>query len=119
MNEIQLTREEFQAFLAGLREHDDRLERLTNDETPEKDEVVDEYVFSAHVEALRSEGIDEDVWDALQDLELEAESEQEAWDRIKAFYASRGCVLVRVEDDEYVLGEELAERLGLRAGDRP
>ncbi|AFZ68663.1 hypothetical protein [Deinococcus peraridilitoris] len=113
MNAIDLTPDEFAQFLGGLYERDERLAILPAGMTAVSDEVVDEYTFSAHVEALRSEGIDGDVWGTLDDLELQAPDEDEAWERIKAFYAARGCVLLRVGPDEYVLAEDLARRLGL------
>lgn len=109
---ITLSRAAFQDFLAGLCERDDRLELLAPGEACE-DERVDEYVFSAHVEALRSDGIDGDLMGTLHDLELSAHDEDDAWQQIKAFYLPRGCVLLRVEDDEYLVGEELARRLHL------
>lgn len=113
MNVIELTPEQFERFLGELHERDERLDLLPKGAAPEPDEAVDEYVFSAHVEALRSEHIDGDIWGTLDDLELQANDEQEGWERVKAFYESRGCVLLRVADDEYLLGEELARRLGL------
>ncbi len=113
MNEIERSEDAFGRFLSGLRERDDRLERLGPGEAPSKDEAVDEYVFSGHVEALRSESIDGDVWGTLADLDLTAPSEERAWELIKAFYLERGCVLLRVGEDEYLIGEELAGRLGM------
>ena len=118
MTEIRLSREEFERFLRGLREQDDRLELLAPNEVPSRDEAVDAYTFSAHVEALRAGDIDEDVWGTLEDLELTANSEDEAWKKIKAWYAGRGGVLLTVSggaegSDEFVLAEELARRLKL------
>lgn len=113
MSEIEWTPDAFETFLSGLRERDDRLERLGPGEVPSRDEAVDEYVFSGHVEALHSEDIDGDVWGTLADLDLTAPSEERAWEQIKAFYLERGCVLLRVDGDEYLVGEELAGRLGM------
>lgn len=113
MDVIELNPETFELFLGGLCERDERLDRRPEGEAPVPEEAVDEYVFSAHVEALRSEQIEGDLWGTLDDLELQAGDEEEAWERIKAFYASRGCVLLRVGSDEYLLGEELARRLGV------
>lgn len=115
MTEIELSPDDFQAFLRGLREHDDRLERLAPGERPAEDEVVDAYVFSGHVEALNAADIDEDVWETLDDLDLNARDEAEAWRKIKAWYAERDCVLLRVGADEYIVGQEVARRLGLLA----
>ena len=114
MSEIEWTRDAFEQFLAGVRERDDRLERLGPGEVPAKDERVDAYVFSGHVEALNSEDIDGDLWGTLADLDLTAPDEARAWQEIKTFYLERGCVLLRVEGDEYLIGEELAGRLGMR-----
>ena len=113
MTDIVLTREQFAAVLAGLAERDDRLVRLAPGERRGPDEVVDSYVLSAYLEALRSEEIDGDVWGTLEDLELTAPTEDEAWAAIKDFYLSRACLLLRVEADEYVIAEELARRIGL------
>jgi len=109
---IQLTPEQFQTFLQGLAERDERLESRSPGDVP-GDDNVDEYVFSAHVEALWSDSIDGDVWGTLEDLELDARDEDEAWEKIKAFYLPRACVLLRAGEDEYVIGEELARRLKL------
>lgn len=114
---INLTLNQWEAFLAGLYERDDRLERREPgvDYPPEED--VDPYVLSAHAEALRSAEVDGDVWGTLADIEEEAGNEEEAWAKIVAFYLDRGCVLVRVTDadepEEWLLEAELARRLGL------
>ncbi|GBF05071.1 hypothetical protein DAERI_030237 [Deinococcus aerius] len=116
-NTIDLTTDQWEAFLAGLYERDDRLERREPgvDYPPEED--VDPYVLSAHAEALRSAEVDGDVWGTLADIEEEAGNEEEAWAKIVAFYLDRGCVLVRVTDadepEEWLLEAELARRLGL------
>ncbi|PYE56266.1 hypothetical protein [Deinococcus yavapaiensis] len=107
---IELSPDDFDAFLGRLRQRDDRLEF---GEPANKDEAVNDYVFSGHAEALRSDSIDGEVMETLADLELEADGEDEAWEKIKTWYLTRGCVVLRVEDDEYVLAENLAERLGL------
>lgn len=117
-NTINLNTDEWEAFLAGLYERDDRLERREPgvDYPPEED--VDPYVLSAHAEALRSAEVDGDVWGTLADIEEEAGNEEEAWAKIVAFYLDRGCVLVRVTDadepEEWLLEAGLARRLGLR-----
>lgn len=116
-NTIDLTTDQWEAFLAGLYERDDRLERREPgvDYPPEED--VDPYVLSAHAEALRSAEVDGDVWGTLADIEEEAGNEEEAWAKIVAFYLDRGCVLVRVTDadepEEWLLEAGLARRLGL------
>ncbi len=107
---IDLNPDDFESLLARLRERDDRLEF---GEPANKDEIVDDYVFSGHVEALRAESLEGDVLGTLADLELEARDEDEAWETIKAWYVPRGCVVLRVGDDEYVLAENLARRLQL------
>lgn len=107
---IDLTPEDFDALLARLRERDQRLEFGT---PASRDEIVDDYVFSGHVEALRAESLDGDVMGTLADLELEARDEDEAWEKIKAWYVPRGCVVLRVGRDEYVLAESVARRLAL------
>ncbi|WP_027480447.1 hypothetical protein [Deinococcus pimensis] len=113
MDDITLTRDQFETFLSGLAQRDDRLVKLAPGERAAPDETVDAYAFSAYVEALRADDIDGDVWGTLEDLELEAPDEDAAWDAIKAFYLPRACVLLRVDGDEFVVGEELARRLGL------
>lgn len=112
--EIHLTPAQFETFLESLYERDDRLELRTPGMSVRPDEIVDAYALSAHVEALRTEDIDGDVWDALEDLEETARDEEEAWQKVRAFYLDRGCIALRVgEEDEYILTEALARRLHL------
>ncbi|MBB5233491.1 hypothetical protein [Deinococcus budaensis] len=117
---IEVTARQWEAFLAGLYERGERLERRVAGENYPPEETVDAYVLSGHAEALRSAEVDGDVWGTLADLEEEAGDEEEAWARIVAFYLERGCVRVRVVDapepEEWVLEEALARRLGLTAG---
>lgn len=114
---IHLSSSQWEAFLASLYERNDRLERREPNGTYSPEEDVDAYVLSAHAEALRSAEVDGDVWGTLADIEEQAGDEEEAWAKIKAFYLSRGCVLVQVTDaeepEEWLLAEELARRLGL------
>ncbi|SMB91683.1 hypothetical protein SAMN00790413_01243 [Deinococcus hopiensis KR-140] len=123
---IELTWARWDAFLEGLYERDERLDRREPEQTYARDEAVDAYVLSAHAEALRSAEVEGDVWGTLADIEEEAGNEEEAWGKITAFYLDRGCVLVRVTDaeepEEWLLEEGLARRLGLLEGaaaDRP
>ncbi len=111
--EITLSPAEFEAFLNGLYERSERLERREPGQTYPRDEAVDAYGLSAHVEALNTEDIDGEVWETLEDLGLQAGSEDEAWAAIKDWYLARDCVLLRVGADEYLLSEPLARRLGL------
>ena len=46
-------------------------------------------------------------------MEYKAGSEDEAWDLIKGFYLERGCTLLKVNTDEYILNDVLARKLGL------
>lgn len=115
MSDLFLSRDAFDALLASLRERDDRLEIGP---VEDGDEPVDAYALSAHVEALRAEDIDGDVWGTLEDLEMTARDEDEAWAKIRAWYLERGCVALFVGDedgarDEYLLAESLARRLKL------
>ncbi|MBB6100051.1 hypothetical protein HNR42_003516 [Deinobacterium chartae] len=110
-----MTRAEFDALLASLIERDGAL--LFRDQAgPSRkgDEDVDLYVFSGHLEALRSEEIDGEIEEHLMDLGYPpAASEEAAWEQVRDFYLERGCVLLRVEADEYVLSEQLAQHLKL------
>lgn len=118
---ITLSAEDWQAFLAGLYDRDDRLDLRVPGETYSRKEAVDEYVLSAHAEALQSAEVDGDLWGTLEDIDETAGSEEEAWDKIRAFYLDRGCVLVRVtgpdihpdEPEEWIFAAGLARRLGL------
>ena len=114
---ITLSAGQWDALLESLFERDDRLDLRRDGETYRRDEVVDAYVMSGHAEALRSADVDGDVWGTLEDIEETADTEEEAWEKIVAFYLGRECVLVRMEDteepEEWVLGQELARRLGL------
>ncbi|OLV19923.1 hypothetical protein [Deinococcus marmoris] len=117
---ITLTPEEWQAFQDRLYERDDRLELRTPETVVRRDETVDPYVLSAHAEALQSGEVEGDVWGTLEDIDESATDEQEAWEKITAFYLGRGGVLVRVtgldEPEEWIFTEELARRLGLMDG---
>ncbi len=83
---------------------------------PERKELLDRYGFTAFVEALRSDEFDENPFETAAELELEREfeSEEDAWDAILEFYASRDCVLLIVgEFEEFVVGREIVATLGL------
>lgn len=112
-----MTLSQWQSFLANLYERDERLERREPGETYLRDEAVDAYTFSAHAEAMQSAEVDGDLWGTLEDIDENATSEEEAWQKIVAFYLERGCVLLRITDaperEEWILSEELAGRLGL------
>ncbi|HEX2865105.1 MAG TPA: hypothetical protein VHN99_11095 [Deinococcales bacterium] len=82
----------------------------------ERDEELSRYAFTGYVEALRSDEFDESALDTVQDLELEGrfETEDDAWEAVKRFYATRDLALLRVGEGEwFVVGPELLERLGL------
>ncbi|CAM3355972.1 hypothetical protein DESA109040_09165 [Deinococcus saxicola] len=117
---ITLTPGEWQAFQDRLYERDDRLELRASDTVVRRDEAVDPYVLSAHAEALQSGEVEGDVWGTLEDIDESAADEQEAWEKITAFYLGRGSVLVSVtgldEPEEWIFTEELARRLGLMDG---
>lgn len=120
MQEIRLTSQAWQDFLAGLYERDDRLELRQSGETYPRDETVDAYVFSGHAEALQSAEIDGDLWGTLEDIDETATSDTEAWQKIRAFYAGRDCVLIKITDasesEEWIITERLAQRLRLLDG---
>ncbi len=111
---ITLTPAQFSSFLDTLLERDEFL-IFKQDAGPAQkgDENVDLYVFSGHLEALRCEEIDGEIMETLHDLELQAKNEDEAWLKIKGFYLERGCTLLNVGSDEYILSDALAQRLGL------
>ncbi len=82
----------------------------------EAKEILDRYAFTAFAEALRSDEFEESPFDTAADLELaqDFDSEDDAWEAVKAFYASRGCLLLLVGDtEEFIVGPEIAARLGL------
>ncbi|CAM3829808.1 hypothetical protein [Deinococcus frigens] len=114
---ITLTPGEWQAFQDRLYERDDRLELRAPGTVLKRGEEVDPYVLSAHAEALRSGEVDGDVWDTLEDIDETAGDEEEAWQKITAFYLGRGGVLIRVtgmdEPEDWLFTEDLARRLGL------
>ncbi|GMA13746.1 hypothetical protein E5F05_15345 [Deinococcus metallilatus] len=114
---IDMTGDQWEAFLANLYERDDRLAVREPGGIYPPEEAVDPYVLSGHAEALRSAEVEGDVWGTLADLEEEAGDEEEAWAKVVAFYLDRGCVLLRVTDagepEEWLLEEGLARRLGL------
>jgi hypothetical protein len=111
---IELNAQDFNALLETLLERRETLMFKKDAGKRERnDEDVDLYVFSGHLEALRSDEIDGDVWGTLEDLEYTAGSEDEAWELIKEFYLERGCTLLKVNTDEYILNDVLARKLGL------
>lgn len=118
---VVLTAEQWQTFLSSLYERGDKLDlREEGGVYHPRKEAVDAYVFSGHAEALRSEDVDGDLWGTLEDIEETAETEEEAWQKIVAFYLGRGCVLMEVEledageaADQWLISEPLARRLGL------
>lgn len=114
---LTMTLSEWQTFLANLYERDERLERREAGETYPPDETVDAYTFSAHAEAMQSAEVDGDLWGTLEDIEENAATEEDAWQKIVAFYLERGCVLLKITDaperEEWLISEELARRLGL------
>ena len=112
--QVQITPETFSALMERLYERGDRLELRREGETYPRSEDVNAYVLSAHAEALLSDEIDGDVWGTLEDLDETANTEEEAWAKIRAFYLSRGHALIRVgEAEEWIFDESLARRLGL------
>lgn len=117
---LTLDAAQWQSFLDGLYERDDGLAVREPGVSYPPDEAVDAYALSAYAEALRSGEVDGDVWGTLEDLDETAATEDEAWDKITAFYLDRGCVLVRVtgldEPEEWILAAEFAARLGLPVG---
>jgi hypothetical protein len=116
---LEVSDEAFDAALSRFAFVDESLvSRAALGRAPEPGEVLDRYGFTAVVEALRSEEFDEDPLETVQDLELDGPfaDEDAAWDAVKAFYADRACVLLRVgEGEEFIVGREVAERLGLLA----
>ncbi len=115
--QVQITPETFSALMERLYERGDRLELRREGETYPRSEDVDAYVLSAHAEALLSDEINGDVWGTLEDLDETAETEEEAWTKIRAFYLSRSHALIRVgEAEEWIFDESLARRLGLLEG---
>ena len=124
--ELQLSQAAWEEFQQSLYERDDRLDRRTDDQTYKLDERVDAWVLSAHAEAIYSQDIDPDVWETLEDLELEAADEEDAWRMIRSFYLERGNVLVRIGDgllsddtpaderEEWIFSDALATRLRIQ-----
>ena len=111
---IELDPQDFNALLGSLLERKEALLFKSEAGKREKnDEDVDLYVFSGHLEALKSDEIDGDVWGTLEDLEYSAGNETEAWEQIKSFYLERGCTLLKVSSDEYILSDVLARKLKL------
>lgn len=113
----QMTFTQWDDFLAGLYERDERLEVRRADEAYLPEEAVDAYVLSAHAEAMQSAEVEGDLWGTLADIEETAATEEEAWQKIVSFYTGRGCLLVQVTDadepEEWLLSGELAQRLKL------
>jgi len=111
---IELDPQDFNTLLGSLLERREALLFRSEAGKREKnDEDVDLYVFSGHLEALKSDEIDGDVWGTLEDLEYSAGNETEAWEQIKGFYLERGCTLLKVGTDEYILSDVLARKLKL------
>jgi hypothetical protein len=117
--EIRLSHDAWEQFQGSLYERGDRLERRLGGQTYKPDEKVDVWVLSAHAEAIFSQDIDPEVWETLEDLEMEAEDEEAAWSLIRSFYLERGNVLVQIGEgegadrEEWIFSEALAARLGL------
>lgn len=112
---LEMTAQDFTSWLDTLIERDDYLCLRAEAEPLLPDDVtVDLYVLSAHLEALRSDEIDGQIMDTLQDLEYTAQTEEEAWRLICQFYTARGCTLLQVPPNEgYIIADELAHRLKL------
>lgn len=117
---VTLSPSEWQNFLDNLYERNERLEIKEPAQQYTKDEQVDSYVLSAHVEALQSTEIDGDLWGTLDDIEIDAKDETEAWAKICHFYLERECVLISVEPcntsgnsevEEWIMSRPLWERL--------
>ena len=129
--EIHLSEDAWAAFQASLYEQNERLERRTDGVNYKPDERVDVWVLSAHAEAIFSQDIDPEVWETLADLDMEAETEEDAWRLIRSFYLERGNVLVRIGEgaagdgtgpddrEEWIFSEALATRLGLAGFAQP
>ena len=121
--ELQLSQAAWEDFQQSLYERGDRLDRRVDAQTYRLDERVDAWVLSAHAEAIYSQDIDPEVWETLEDLELEAADEEDAWRMIRSFYLERGNVVVRIGDgplsddtppgerEEWIFSEALAARL--------
>ncbi|WP_295823424.1 hypothetical protein [uncultured Deinococcus sp.] len=114
---VTLDAGQWQDFLDSLYERDDTLAVREPGGTYTRAEAVDAYTLSAHAEALQSADVDGDVWGTLEDIDETAETEEDAWAKITAFYLDRDCVLVRVtgldEPEEWILARTLATRVGL------
>jgi hypothetical protein len=114
---LQVSDETFDGVLERFAVVDESLElKETLNRPLEKKEILDRYAFTAFVEALRSEDFEEDPFMTAAELELEQEfdSENSAWEAIKEFYASRGClVLIVGESEEFIVGREVLSHLGL------
>jgi hypothetical protein len=116
IREIRVSDTDFDAALDRFAVVDEQLIAKTDlgRELEPKEELT-RYAFTGFVEALRSEEFDEDPLETVEDLELPGvyESEDEAWNAVKAFYAERACVLLRVaEAEEFVVGDEIVAKLG-------
>jgi hypothetical protein len=124
--ELQLSQVAWEEFQQSLYERGDRLERRTEGQAYKLDERVDAWVLSAHAEAIYSQDIDPEVWETLEDLELEAADEEDAWRMIRSFYLERGNVVVRIGDgplsddtpaderEEWIFSDALATRLRIQ-----
>ena len=114
---LSVTDDTFDAVLQRFAVVDEMLTLKTDlGREPERKEILDRYGFTAFAEALRSDEFDENPFETAAELELEREfeSEEDAWDAILEFYASRDCVLLIVgEVEEFVVGREIVATLGL------
>ena len=115
---VTLDDDAFDAALARFALVDDALVKVADIGRPlEPGEALDRYNFTGLCEALRSDEFEEDPLETVRDLELDGDfaDEDAAWAAVKAFYAERACVLLRVgAAEEFIVGREIAERLGLR-----
>lgn len=114
---LHVTDQTFEAALALFAVVGDELKAKSDlSREAKSDEILDRYAFTAFVEALRSEEFFEDPFETVLDLELTKtfSDELEAWEAIKDFYSERACTLLTVgQDEEFIVGDELLETLGL------
>ena len=103
---LRVTDEAFDAALERFAVVDEMLTlKSALGREPERKEILDRYGFTAFAEALRSDEFEENPFETASELELEREfdSEDDAWDAILEFYASRDCVLLLVGEFEEFL----------------
>lgn len=111
---LHFTLSEFEALLERFYEREDQLFLREPGQNYPAQEQVDLYAISAHAEALQSEEIDGDLWGTLQDLEETAQSEAEAWHKIRQFYLARGYYLLDMgEAEQWIFAPEVLRKLGL------